>query len=60
MVLIKFDTNNDAFSEYPSDEICRILDYIKDQVENSNNRDIGGGVFDINGNKIGNFHVEIE
>ncbi len=52
---IKFDTNNDAFSEgNKENEIARILCKIARQIESGVT---SGKVVDINGNTIGTYEV---
>lgn len=55
---IEFDCDNAAFDEYLIDEIVRILDVVKYRIE------VSGGIvdefpiYDINGNKVGNYSLK--
>ena len=56
MFTLKFSTDNAAFSENPNDEVARILKEVALRMT-----DYGeakrGPIFDINGNKIGEFEL---
>ena len=50
----KFETDNEAFSDYRAYEIKRILMKIADNIENGKE---DGIITDINGNKIGSYKL---
>ena len=60
---IKFDHTNltgnfedmDVYNSNTKDEIIKILKSIEDRVENG---DMYGSIFDVNGNKIGDWSIE--
>lgn len=57
MVLIKFETNNEAFAEENGPlEVARLLREIADKVENFGT---GGRVKDINGNIVGQWECDV-
>jgi len=59
MVTIKFDTDNAAFGDDPTEadrgEICECLKRVSDAIYRGKTE---GAVMDSNGNKVGTFSVE--
>lgn len=55
MFTLKFKTNSAAFDEMPASEIIRILDKVRDDIENGY---VDGWVKDVNGNTIGSYETE--
>ena len=55
MVLIKFETDNDAFKE-GSIEVARLLREIADRIENG---DTARAIIDLNGNRIGQWEYDV-
>ena len=55
MFTLKFNTTNAAFSEYPEDEITRILRGVIEKVRGGF---ASGTIMDINGNTIGEWKLE--
>ena len=53
-VSIEFSTDNAAFSEYPVDEIRRILTQLPDRML----QDDSGVIIDLNGNGVGEWSWE--
>jgi hypothetical protein len=55
MFTLAINTNNQAFDDYASEELKRILIHIADCVDYG---EVSGIVRDINGNKVGSWSIE--
>ncbi len=54
---LKFRSGNAAFTDYPAEEVARILQEVKKKIEQGYDE---GNIFDVNGNNIGYFVLDIE
>ncbi len=57
MFVIKMETGNAAFGDYPNDEVGRILGHVVACLEDG---DLSGSCYDINGNKVGEWRLDYE
>lgn len=57
MFKMEFSTDNSAFAEEGHLEAARILEIV---AQGLRVEDFGGCIFDVNGNKIGYFYMEID
>lgn len=56
-ITIKIDTDNDAFSEYPEQEVARILNELAEGIANGKIDD-STTIRDINGNTVGGLFLD--
>jgi len=57
---LSFDTDNDAFTDgNGSAEVARILRALATRIEANSGDSFDGAVYDVNGNRIGNFGLDL-
>lgn len=56
---LKIESCDDAFSEYPREEIIRILQDVIDKIRYGEDNYISKTLRDVNGNAVGNLYFEI-
>jgi hypothetical protein len=55
---VKIDTGNDAFADYPTPELVRILRDIARRMEEGDTYDTFRTILDANGNDVGRFALK--
>lgn len=56
---LKIESGNEAFSEYPREEIIRILQDVIDKIRYGEDNYISKTLRDVNGNNVGHVYLEI-
>lgn len=60
LFVMKIESGSDAFSEYPREEVIRILQDVIDTMRYGEDDFISKTLRDVNGNSVGTLYFEIE
>ena len=60
LFVMKIQSGNEAFSEYPREEVIRILQDVIDTMRYGEDDYISKTLRDVNGNNVGTMYFEIE